>query len=103
VAALSGGDVVGGAVSDAVLGPEHAYEWRAPADRDADVLGVLACAGLGDHEGAVSILASLDDEQTVSLVWCLSCWLAGELGQQLEDPVSELRRLALLIGHRRTA
>jgi hypothetical protein len=80
--------------------PER-YEWRAPADRDADVLGVLACALSGDHDGAVSILSTLDDAQTVSLCWFLARWHATELAQHFEDPVGELQRLALVLAHGR--
>jgi hypothetical protein len=84
--------------------PEPArYEWRRPADRDADVLGVLACALSGDHDGAVTILSSLSDEQTVSLVWCLARWHATELAQYFENPVAELQRLALVVAEGRVA
>ena len=65
------------------------YEWREPRDCDADVLAVLACAVLGDHDGAVSILSTLDDEQTVSLCWCLARWHATELALDYEDPVGD--------------
>jgi hypothetical protein len=85
----------------AVPEPEHGYEWREPRDRDADVLGVLVCAVLSDHDGAVSIFSSLSDEQTVSLVWCLACWHATELAQDFEDPVGMLRGLALVLARGR--
>jgi hypothetical protein len=84
--------------------PEPAkYPWKEPRDRDADVLGVLACALLGDHDGAVSILSTLDDEQTVSLVWCLARWHATEMAQDFEDPVGMLQGLALIVGKGRAA
>ncbi len=55
---------------------------------NCDVLPLVACGVLGDHDGAVAILASLDDEQTVAVCWAVVCWFAGELGQSFEDPVS---------------
>ena len=79
------------------------YEWRAPADREADVLGVLACALMLDHDGAVAILETLDDEQTVYLVWCLARWHATELALDFEDPVGMLQGLALVIAKGRAA
>jgi hypothetical protein len=93
-------------VSEPTVQPEPErtqYEWREPRDRDADVLAVLACALLGDHEGAVAVLSSLDDEQTTSLCWCLARWFAGELGQSFLDPAGELRKLALVLGRGRAA
>ena len=77
------------------------YEWREPRDCDADVLAVLACALLLDHDGAVSILSSLSDEQTVSLVWCLARWHATELALDFADPVGMLQGLALILARGR--
>ena len=69
------------------------YPWREPRDMNCDVLALVACGVLGDHDGAVAILATLNDEQTVAVCWAVVCWFAGELGQSFEDPVAELRRL----------
>jgi hypothetical protein len=82
--------------------PER-YAWRVPADRDADVIGVLAAALTGDFDGAVAILSSLNDQQTTSLCWCLARWFAGELAQDFEDPAGELQKLALALGRGRAA
>ena len=65
------------------------------------MLGVLACAVLGDHDGAVSILETLDDEQTVSLCWCLARWHATELALDFADPAEMLRGLALILARGR--
>ena len=65
------------------------------------MLGVLVCAVLGDFDGAVAILSTLDDEQTVSLCWCLARWHATELAQDFEDPVGMLRELALILARGR--
>ena len=70
------------------------YEWREPRDMNCDVLALVACGVLGDRDGAVTILASLDDQQTTAACWAVVLWLAGELGQQFEDPAGEVRRLA---------
>lgn len=95
----------GRAVSEpAVPPPEPAkYEWREPRDRDADVLGVLACALSGDHDGVVAVLSTLDDEQTVSLCWCLARWHATELALHFDDPVGMLQGLALVVARGRAA
>jgi hypothetical protein len=82
--------------------PEPAkYEWREPRDMNCDVLALVACGVLGDFDGAVAVFASLDDEQTVAVCWALVRWFAGELGQSLADPVSELERLGLVLGRGR--
>jgi hypothetical protein len=84
--------------------PELAkYEWREERDMNCDVLALVACGVLGDFDGAVAVLASLDDEQTVAVCWAVVCWFAGELGQSFEDPVVEIRRLALVLGKGRAA
>jgi hypothetical protein len=77
------------------------YEWREPRDMNCDVLALVACGVLGDFDGAVTVLASLTDEQTVAVCWAVVCWFAGELGQSFEDPAGEVRRLALVLAHGR--
>jgi hypothetical protein len=67
------------------------------------VLGVLACALSGDHDGAVSILSTLDEEQTVSMCWCLARWHATELALHFEDPVVMLQGLALVVAKGRAS
>jgi hypothetical protein len=76
------------------------YRWRNSRDRDADVLGVVSAALLGDYEAAVSILESLSREDLVSLTWCISCWYAGSLAQSndYDDPLEMVRRIGLVIG-----
>jgi hypothetical protein len=85
----------------AVPEPERAYPWREVRDRDVDTLAVLVSALVLDFDAAVSILETLDNEQTVSLCWCLARWHATELTQHFEDPVTELQRLALVLAHGR--
>ena len=53
------------------------YEWREPRDMNCDVLALVACGVLGDRDGAVTILASLDDQQTTAACWAVVLWLAG--------------------------
>jgi hypothetical protein len=84
-----------------VSGAPAPYPSRESRDRDADVLGVLACALTRNSDGAVSILSSLDDEQTTSLCWCLARGHATELALDFADPAGHLQRLALVLARGR--
>jgi hypothetical protein len=83
--------------------PERAYKWRSAADREVDVLALVVCGVLADYDAATTIIETLDHAQLVSALWITLRWYGTALGQDVEDPVAELRERALILARGRGA
>ena len=90
----------GGVVSEPVADPPPApepYSWKTARDMNCDVLALVVCGVLADYGAATSIVATLDRDQLVSVLWCVVRWYGDSLAQDFEDPVEMLRGLALVL------
>jgi hypothetical protein len=82
--------------------PER-YDWRSSADREVDVLALVVTGVIADYDAATSIIATLSHEQLVSALWITLRWYGSSLALQVDDPLAELQRIALILAKGRAA